>query len=180
MLEIEKRGFLTEEQYNNLLDYFKKNSQFLGEDDKYVVYYIYKDKLLKAVKNISKGNAKISLKMNKIGNGSVFPETEVVFSENDYEKIKFILDTVSTPEKIMSGIQKRKNFFYKKCEFSVKWSEEWGYHFEVEKVVNSEKEAHQAEADLEEVSKELGIKILTEEELKKFTEKAEKNATNKP
>ena len=179
MLEIEKRGFLTEEKYNSLLDYFKKNSQFLGADDKYVVYYIYKDKLLKAVNNISKRNAKISLKMNKIGEGSVFPETEVKFSKNDYEKIKFILDTVTNPEKVMKGIQKRKNFIYKECEFAIKWSEEWGYHFEMEIIVNSEKEVQRAEDKLEELSKELNIKTLTEAELKDFTKKAEENATNK-
>jgi adenylate cyclase class IV len=176
MLEIEKRGFLTEEQYNNLLDFLNKNGKSLGADDKDVVYYIYSDKLLKAVHNISKGNAKISLKMNKIGASSVFPETEVFFSENDFDKIKLIFEKITEPDKVMKGIQKRKNFLYKGCEFAIKWSKEWGYHFEVEIVVKDENEVSKAEEKLEEVAKELEIKILTENELKEFTKKAEESA----
>lgn len=176
MLEIEKRGFLTEEKYNQLIEFFLKNAKNLGQDDKDVIYYIYPDKLLKAVHNISKKNAKISLKMNKIGEGSVFPETEVIFPEKDYEKIKFILDNTTNPEKVMSGIQKRINFVYKDCEFAIKWSKEWQYHFEVEKLVNDESLVADAEKELNSVAEELGIRIMTEDELKEFTKKAEENA----
>ena len=129
MFEVEKRGILTKRGYDKLLSFLKKYGKSLGDDDKYVVYYIYSDKLLKAVDNASKGNAKISLKMNKIGNGSVFPETEIFFHREDFTKIKFILDTIVTPEKVMTGVQKRQNFIYKDCEFAIKWSKYWGYHF---------------------------------------------------
>lgn len=176
MLEIEKRGFLTEEKYNHLIDFLSKNGESLGQDDKDVVYYIYTDKLLKAVHNLSKKNAKISLKMNKIGEGSVFPETEVIFPEEDFQKIKYILDVISKPDKVMNGIQKRINFIYKGCEFAIKWSEEWQYHFEVEKVVSDETQVESAEKELHMVAEELGIEIMTEDELKEFTKKAEANA----
>ena len=176
MLEIEKRGFLTEKQYNNLLDFLDKNGESLGADDKDVVYYIYPDKLLKAVHNISKGDAKISLKMNKIGAGSVFPETEVFFPEDDFDKIKLIIEKIAKPDKVMSGIQKRKNFMYKGCDFAIKWSKEWDYHFEIEILVKDKDEVDDAEEKLEAIAKELGIKILTENELKEFTKKAEKSA----
>ena len=177
MLEIEKRGFLTEEQYNKLLNFLEKKGEFLGADDKDVVYYIYSDKLLKAVHNISKGNAKISLKMNKIGEGSIFPETEVFFSKDDFNKIKHILEKIAKPDMVMEGIQKRKNFMYKGCEFAIKWSKEWKYHFEIEIVVNHENEVSDAEHKLNEIAKELEIKILTETELKEFTKKIEENAS---
>lgn len=180
MLEIEKRGFLTEAEYNNLLDFLEKNGQNLGADDKDVIYYIYPDKLLKLVKNISKGNTKISLKTNKIGEGSVFPETEVFFAKDDFDKLKIILDRIVQPEKVMEGIQKRRNFKYKDCELAVKWSKEWGFHFELELVVDSEAHIQVAENKLDEIAKELNIKIMTEQELKDFTKKAEKNATKKP
>lgn len=179
MLEIEKRGFLTKKKYYELIKFFDKNGQFLGNDDKDVVYYIFNNKLLKAVHNISKKNAKISLKMNKIGNGSIFPETEVVFYEKDYPKIKFILDKISNPDKIMKGIQKRKNYKYKDCEFAVKWSRKWGYHFEVEKVVKNKKMVAGILRKIESIVSELGINIISEEELKNFTKKAEKNVNKK-
>lgn len=180
MLEIEKRGILTKKEYDNLLHFFEKKAISLGDDNKDVVYYIYNNKLLKIVDNASKGNSKISLKMNKIGNGSVFPETEVIFSRKDFEKVKFILDTITNPEKIMTGIQKRKNFIYKNCEFAVKWSKYWGYHFEVEKLVEVEdkEKIRQANNDLDSITKELNIKTMSDNELKIFTKKAEKLKIN--
>ena len=114
--------------------------------------------------------------MNKIGDGSVFPETEIHFPKEDFEKLKFILDKIVNPTLIMEGIQKRKNFVYKDCEFAVKWSKEWGFHFEIEKVVASKDLVKEAERQLDMVSKELGIKVLTEQELKDFTTKTEENA----
>jgi adenylate cyclase class IV len=179
MLEIEKRGFLTEEKYNELLIFLDKNGESLGIDDKEVVYYIYPDKLLKVVNNISKQNAKVSLKMSKIGESSTFPETEIFFDQKDFEKMKYILDTVAKPEKVMSGIQKRINFEYKGCELAIKWSEAWGFHFEIEKMVNGHNEVEKAEKELHNVADELGIKILTDKELKEFTKKAEKNTSKK-
>jgi adenylate cyclase class IV len=175
MLEIEKRGFLTEEQYHDLLEFLEKNAEDLGEDNKEVVYYIYPDKLLKAVNNLSKGNAKISLKMNKIGQGSVFPETEVHFAKDDFEKMKFMLDKISHPDKVLTGTQKRKNFIYKGCELSIKWSEHWQYHFEIEIMVEDENQVEEAERQLELVADELKIKILTEEELRVFVKKLEES-----
>ncbi|EKD27078.1 MAG: hypothetical protein ACD_79C00891G0001 [uncultured bacterium] len=179
MLEIEKRGFLTKKKYYELIKFFNKNGRFLGDDDKDVVYYIFNNKLLKAVHNISKKNAKISLKMNKIGDGSVFPEIEVIFNEKDYPKIKFILDKITNPDKIMKGIQKRKNYIYRDCEFAVKWSKDWGYHFEVEKVVENKKVVAGVLREIESIVSELGINIMSEEELKNFTKKAEENANKK-
>ena len=173
MLEIEKRGFLTEEKYNWLLDFLQKNGDHLGADDKHVVYYIYPDKLLKVVNNISKQNSKVSLKMNRIGEGSVFPETEAVFNHEDFEKLKFIFDTVSQPNKILSGLQKRVNFHYKGCEIAVKWSEDWGFHFEIEKMVENTSEVEKVENEINALADELGIKISTDDELKAFLKKME-------
>ncbi len=178
MLEIEKRGFLTEDKHDQLIRFFLKNGVDLGQDDKEVVYYIYNDKLLKLVHNLSKKNVKISLKTNKIGEGSVFPETEIIFNEEDFLKIKFILDTVANPDKKMEGIQKRRNFKYKNCEFAIKWSKEWGFHFEIEKMIDNEALASKAEKEIEKIATELDMKIMTEEELKNFTKKAEENADN--
>lgn len=113
--------------------------------------------------------------MSKIGKNSVFPETEVFFNEKEFSKIKFILDKISSPDKRMEGVQKRRNFKYKNCEFAIKWSKEWGFHFEIEKMVNNHKLASKAEKEIEKVATGLGLKIMTEKELKEFTKKAEEN-----
>lgn len=179
MLEIEKRGLLTEDKYNELVEFFLKNGIDLGQDDKNVIYYIFKDKLLKAVHSLSKKSSKISLKMNKIGEGSVFPETEITFDEKEFSKIELILNSIANPVKIMRGIQKRRNFKYKDCEFAIKWSKEWGFHFEIEKMVDSDNLINEAEKEIERIALELDIKIMSEQELREFTKKVEENFNEK-
>ncbi len=63
MYEIEHRVVLTEEAYKILTAKLEKGAVLLGSDDKEVSYYIFPDKLLKVVRNVSKGTAKLSLSL---------------------------------------------------------------------------------------------------------------------
>lgn len=73
----------------------------------------------------------------------------------------------------MHSFQKRHNYLYKGVELALKWSEIWGYHLELEIVVTDQNQKAAAESKIFAVTKDLGIKIMTDEELKEFTEKAE-------
>jgi adenylate cyclase class IV len=178
MIEVEERGLLTEEKYNELLAFLDKHAESLGEDDKDVVYYIYDDKLLKVVNNISKKNAKVSLKMNKLGDGVATLENEVTFSADDFSKMKDILDTIANPNQIIEGRQKRKNYKYKECEIAVKWSKDYKYHFEIEKILESEVGVNSAENELDVLVEELGLVSMKNDELKQFQQKVQDNAKN--
>ena len=173
MIEIEKRGLLTEEKYNQLLSFLDTRAEGLGEDNKDVVYYIYDDKLLKVVNNLSKNNAKVSLKMNKLGDSTSTREIEAVFNQQDYSKMKEILDIVAHAPQAIEGSQKRKNFMYKGCEIAVKWSKDWGHHFEIEKVTENELEVAVLEQELERVIRELDVTAMTNEEIQEFQKKIE-------
>ena len=179
MIEIEKRGLLTLEKYNEILSFLDKNSESLGEDDKDVVYYIYPDKLLKVVHNLSKKNAKVSLKMNKLGDGAPTLETEVVFSSLDFEKMKYIFDVVGQAPQVIEGDQKRKNYLYKECEIAIKWSKDYGYHFEIEKVTENKEDVIKMEEDILNVANELGLTPMTDEEIKQLQRKIESEALKK-
>lgn len=179
MIEIEKRGLLTLEKYNELLSFLDKNAESLGEDDKDVVYYIYSNKLLKVVNNLSKKNAKVSLKMNKLGDGASTFETEVVFSSDDFEKMKYIFDIVGQSPQTIEGGQKRKNYFYQGCEIAMKWSKDYGYHFEIEKVTENKEDVIRMEQDISNVANELGLSPMTDEEIKNFQRKIESEALRK-
>lgn len=178
MIEIEKRGLLTKEKYDELLAFLNGHAKSLGEDDKDVVYYIYDDKLLKVVNNISKGNAKVSLKMNKLGDSVATKEIEVSFGQSDYIKMKKILDIVASAPKIIEGTQKRKNFMYNDCEIAVKWSKDYGYHFEIEKVTDDEKNIDVLEKEINSVIDELGLVSMTNDEIKEFQRKIEEGSKN--
>ena len=76
----------------------------------------------------------------------------------------------------MYGPQKRINYLYQDCEIALKFSDAWGYHLEIEQVVDSLDKKSVVEAQIRTVSAELGISLMTEEELKEFTRKAESKA----
>ena len=71
-IEIEFRSIFDRPRYRKINDFLQKNAKNLGKDDKDVFFFIMPDKLLKVVNNISKNNAQIVLKLNKIGKGSDF------------------------------------------------------------------------------------------------------------
>lgn len=173
MLEIEFRSIFNKDKYDKLKKFLDSNAENLGEDDKDCYYYIFSNKLVKLVNNISKKSCKISLKLNKIGEGAAFPEYELYFPQDQLDTAKKILDNLVVPDKIMHGPQKRTNYHYGECEIALKHSDVWGYHAEIEKVVNSPIEQGAAEEKIRLLARELGIVLMSDEDLKKFAKEAE-------
>lgn len=169
MYEIEHRALLTEESYKELAEKLARNATLLGTDDKEVSYYIFPDKLLKVMRNISKGTGKLSLKLNVLGAGSSFQEFEVPFPEDSFETMKNICDSISTPDQVISGTQQRTNYKYQGVEIALKWSEDWGYHVEFEIMISDLGEKETADAHIREVAKTLSVSLMTEEEVAAFS-----------
>lgn len=169
MYEIEHRALLTEESYKELAEKLTHKAKLLGSDDKEVSYYIFPDKLLKVVRNISKGTAKISLKLNTLGAGSSFHESEVHFPEDSFETMKNICNSISAPEQVISGTQKRTNYEYDGVEIALKWSEDWGYHAEFEIMISDLSQKESADARIREVARNLSVLLMTEEEVAAFS-----------
>ena len=171
-IEIEFRARFGKDKFESLRRFLDARAKDLGRGDKDVYFFIFPDKLLKVVDNISKKNAKIVLKLNKIGRGSDFEEIEVPIAQSEFQEIAKIFKKVLTCD-LMHSFQKRHNYLYKGVELALKWSEVWGYHLELEVVINEKSKKSQAEEKIMAVAKELGVKIMTDQKLKKFTEKAE-------
>lgn len=171
MYEIEHRALLTEEGYKALAEKLDREAKLLGADDKEVSYFIFPDKLLKVVRNISKNTGKLSLKLNTLGTGSSFQEFEVPFPEESFETVKNICNNISTPEQVINGTQKRTNYEYQGVEIALKWSEDWGYHAEFEIMVSDPAEKGAADARIVAVAKELSVPLMTDEEVAAFLAK---------
>src|SRR6266481_9258374 len=122
MYEIEHRALLTKESFETLSEKLEHEAELLGEDDKDVSYYIFPDKLLKVVRNISSGTAKLSLKLNALGAGSSFQEFEISFPEDSFEAMKQIFDNTGAHIQVIRGTQKRTNYKYQDVEIALKWS----------------------------------------------------------
>lgn len=172
-IEIEFRSIITKEDYNRVGRYLKINAVDLGVDDKDVYFFILKDKLFKVVNNVNKKTAKIVLKLTKIGHGTHFEEIEINIKQVDFEKATGMFKKLDFSDKIMRTYQKRHNFDLNGVEVALKWSEIWGYHIELEKIIHNIKSKALAEEKIKTVADELKIKLMSEKELRDFIKKIE-------
>ncbi len=173
-IEIEYRSIFSEEDYNRVMDFLMKNGEDLGEDDKDSSFYILDKKLLKVVENVSKNNAKVSLKLQEVGDGTGKEEFEYIIPTESVKTAKDVFQNLGFTERIDS-YQKRHNFIYKGIEFAVKYSKDWSYHMEMEILIDGEDERVDAEKKIQQVAEELGIKLMSDEEQKKLVEEIRKN-----
>lgn len=176
-IEIEFRSRFDVKKYKELEKFLSINAKDLGKDDKDVYFFLFPDKLLKVVNNVSKKTAKIVLKLTKIGKGSDFEEIEVPINQNDFEKTSKIFTTLYLCDN-MHSFQKRHNYLYRGVELALKWSGPWGYHLELEVVIHDKNKKRFAEKKIFSVAKELGVKIMSDKELREFTKRKEKEYKN--
>lgn len=169
-IEVELRSLIDEKKFLELNDFLSKNGDDLGEDNKDTHFFLFPDKLLKVTENITKNNAKLTLKLQKIGIGSHFEEIEIYFSPEDTGKMIRIFEIIGLKDHQYS-YQSRHNYFYKNIEFALKYTVSWGFHCEMEIMVSSADNATDAIKEITLVASELGLEIMTDDELKKFTAK---------
>lgn len=176
-IEVELRSRFSKEKYDQLLNFLNKNAEDLGADDKRVWFFVMPDKLLKVTHNISKKSGKVTLKLTKIGFGSSFEEIEFPISESDVEKAVKVFTEIGHSYLVEPTIE-RHDFRYKEVEIAVKYSRTWGYHAELEILLESNEREKEAERKIRDVAKELEIEIMTEKELQDFTQKIEATYVN--
>ena len=174
-IEIELRSVFDRKKYNELKEFLGKNAEDLGEDDKDVFFFLLPDKITKATHNISKKTAKIVIKLNRIGRGtSDFEEIEIPINPSDFDKAVKLFSALPF-DQIQNSYQKRHNYLLDGVEIALKWTESWGYHMELEIVVDDVAKREDAENKIRKVAEKLGVQIMSEEELKDFTKKIDEN-----
>jgi len=174
-IEIELRSVFDEKKHNELKDFLDKNAEDLGEDDKDVYFFLLPDKITKATHNVSKKTAKIVIKLNRIGRGtSDFEEIEIPINPSDFDKAVKLFSALPF-DQIQNSYQKRHNYLFDGVEIALKWTESWGYHMELEIVVDDKAKREDAESKIRKVAERLSVQIMSEEELKDFTQKIDDN-----
>ncbi|MBU4466716.1 CYTH domain-containing protein [Patescibacteria group bacterium] len=174
-IEIEFRARFDKNKYKALEKFFKANAKDLGKDDKDVFFFILPDKLFKVVDNVSQKTAKIVLKLNKIGHGSDFEEIEIPINPSEVAKAVKMIRSLNLGGDLMESFQERHNYFYKGVEMALKYSDHWGYHLELEIMVNEVAKKSKAEQKIRAVAQELNVSLMNEKELQDFTRKVEKD-----
>lgn len=172
-IEVEIRGQMSEEKFNEVKKTLSEASERSWEDDRNAAFFVIPNVNLKVSKYVSKGTAKIAFK-NAHESAKSAEEIEIPIQGDDYEKIIRIFEELGF-NKYNRTEQKRTNYIYKEVEIAIKWSRDWSYHFEMEKVVEQESEVEQAQSELNQLAKELGLIPMTENEIKALIENINKN-----
>lgn len=171
-IEIEMRARFPKDAHNQLVTRLKADGEDLGNDDKHIYFYVLPDQLLKVTDNTAAGTAKITLKESKIGQGSAFAETEFAIAPADVSAAVKVFNGLGFEAAMHEAFNFRHNYRFDGVEIAVKWSEAWGYHAEFELLLDdaaSDAARDEATAKIMNVAAELGVTLMTEQELADFT-----------
>ena len=132
-IEVEIRSFLSKEQYEHFLDYFKKNGTFVKEDYQETYYFDGEQDL-----RIQKNNfyAKIWLKSGKI-HDEQREETEIKFDKEDFFKAEKLFLNLGYKTQI-KWFRTRNIFEWQDITVTIDYSKGYGYIIELEKMSDEE------------------------------------------
>jgi adenylate cyclase class IV len=171
-VEIEMRARFDEAAHDQLIARLEQDGQDLGRDDKQIFFYVLPDKLLKVTDNVAASSAKITLKANRIGQGSAFPETEFAIAREDVPAAVRIFNELGFASEMHQAYNQRRNFRFRGVEIAVKWSEAWGHHAEFEVLLDDAAgptAQDEATTRITGVARELGVQLMSDTELAAFT-----------
>lgn len=177
-IEVELRARFNQTQHDYLISHLTAHGENLGTNNKHIYFYLLPNQLLKVVNNLSTASAKISLKENRIGQTSVFPETEMQIPQNEVPTAVAIFNQLGYADTMHEAYNQRHDFRFRGVEIAIKHSQAWGYHAEFELLLenNSDQTAiDQAVERIHNVAAELGVTLMTDDELVEFTAQFEQS-----
>jgi len=162
-IESEIRAFITKEQFNNLLEFFKNNATLTKEDYQETFYFDCEEDL-RIQRN--KFGSKIWLKKGKIHDDSR-EEIEVKFNRDDFDQLENLFKTLGHDIQV-KWFRERHQFDWNTIKICLDYTKGYGYIIELEKLC-SENDKESTVKLLREKLKELKIEETPKEEFdKKF------------
>ena len=168
-IEIELRGLLNKSSYQSLKNRLDVEADFLEDDNRETYFFVIPGINFKISNCISQNKAKIALKDGKESN-SVNEEIEIQIMPEELENAKKIFNRLGFTKMNLSK-QIRRNYTVRGINISLKWSQDWGYHFEIDSTISSSKNLQSRKQELENFAKELGLTTLSNEEMQHISEK---------
>lgn len=167
-IEVELRGMMTNQDRLALLSFFHKKNIPIEKDNKISYFFVTNGFILKVSEETDKNQAKITVKSGD-ETKNILQEYEILIDKNDIEKALRLFIGLGY-SKINRVAQDRMNIKYKGAEISLKYSEDWGFHFEIEKMASSVFEAKNIKESLREICCELGLRPMNSREIKEKIE----------
>lgn len=162
-IEVEIRSFISKDQYEKLLDYFKQNAKLLKEDYQETFYFDCDEDL-----RIQKNDffSKIWMKKGKIHDDHR-EEIEIKFDKDEFEKLEKLFLSLGFNVQI-KWFRKRFEFQWEDISVCLDFTKGYGYIIELEKMAADENKEREYEK-LKQKLLSLNIKITPKDEFdKKF------------
>jgi 8-oxo-dGTP diphosphatase len=160
-IEVEIRSFISKEKYEELLDFFSKNSKFIKEDFQ-ETHYFNCEQDLRIQKN-NKGS-KIWLKKGKI-HDDAREEIEIFTKDESFEDLGKLFNALGHDVEI-KWLRKRNQFDWNGIKVCIDYTKGYGYIIELEKM-SDEENKEDALNELKQKLNELNIPLTPKEEFDK-------------
>lgn len=160
-IEAEIRSFISEEQYKELLIFFKENAEQIKEDYQ-ESYYFDCDEDLRIQRN--NFHSKIWMKKGKIHDDHR-EEIEIKFDKNEFDKLETLFIALGYNIEI-KWFRKRFEFNWEDITVCLDFTKGYGYIIELEKMCSEETKEKEFEL-LKQKLKSLNVNITPKEEFNK-------------
>ncbi len=167
MLEVEYRGLIVEDRFEKLRKILTDIAGKAEEDHRDTMFFMIPNCTLKVTRMVSKRSAKIAFKSGDIVRSIAQHEIEIPIPQDSYEDMIAIFKSLGFTQ-TQATHQIRYNFSIEGCDLSLKWSKDWGYHFEIDCVVASASEIAEAQTKLLKTLNGLQLTPMTEQEFEEF------------
>ncbi len=181
-IEVEVRGLLTKEQYENLNKILQEKSKL--KEEKYRILLDYSTFLPnEGIENrtkdirvrVTNGIPEIVVKLGAWGGSESRKELSFKGQKGSFDSLVEIFGQLGF-EKAMLCERRTKAYDYKGIEFALVEVPNHSYYFEAEKMAHSENDFEQIEQEIRQVCEEFGLSILTKSEFFQYIEKINKEA----
>lgn len=168
MFECEVRGFFKDETtFQQSLTKLKAEADRYEEDHRATTFFMMKDATLKVAHLQSKGKAKIAFKAGDIVHAKAQREIELSLAPDDVANAVAMFEGLGFHD-IQQTSQTRYNLWFDEIEVAMKWSKDWGYHFEAELIGQTESDIASNLQRLHIFCENHDLKIVASDEFEAF------------
>lgn len=173
MYECEVRGFFADEQrFEQILAELSLQADRVEADNRETIFFMLENATLKVAVQNDKGKAKIAYKQGDIVRSMAQREIELAIKPEEAHAAVELFQLLGFTD-IQNTVQKRTNLFFGDIEVAMKWSKDWGYHFEAETIVKKEGDVPGGLKKLQEFCEKQNLAIMSEEEFEVFRQKVD-------
>lgn len=168
-IEIELRGPLSKEEFDNLVSFFEIEGKKNGEKDRVLIdYSTFLDDEIKNRKKdirlrVTNGIPEIIVKIGNWGENEHRKELSVLTKTGDFDTLVEIFATLGF-NKGMLCIRKSKIYEYKNIEFALVEVPGHSYYYEAEKMATEQNDANIIIDEIQNVCKELNLNIFDKDQ----------------